>query len=157
MGLSDRQQARGTTPFAYATPFSNAPLQERPLRSGSVAPTAAQDDLDDDSDFNIDIYESGSDDMEDNESVGGMEIITHDQALPGRRSQGWRLPEDEPWPGIEDQRAAEDHENVDPQHSDPASNVSSQPSEYPSTQNVWPNNNSAEFHIHEDDDNNNRS
>ncbi|CEI67177.1 unnamed protein product [Fusarium venenatum] len=154
MGLGDRQQARGTTPFAYATPFSNAPLQERPLRSGSVAPTAAQDEFDDDSDFNIDIYESGSDDMEDNESVDGMEVVTHEQALPGRRSQGWQLPEDEPWPGIEDQRAAEDNENVDPHHSDPASNVSSQPSEYPSHQNVWPNNNSTEFHIHEDDDNN---
>ncbi|KAH7193606.1 uncharacterized protein B0J16DRAFT_82655 [Fusarium flagelliforme] len=152
-GLSERQQARSTTPFAYATPFSNAPLQERPMRSGSVAPAAAQDDFEDDSDFNIDIYESGSEDFEDNESANEMEIITHNQAPAGRRSQGWQLPEDEPWPGIEDQRGASDDENVDPD-----SNVSSQPSEYPSTQNVWPNNNNTgEFHIHEDDDNNNNN
>ncbi|EXA44620.1 hypothetical protein FOPG_02964 [Fusarium oxysporum f. sp. conglutinans race 2 54008] len=153
LGIHDRQPARGTTPFAYATPYSNAPLQERPIRAGSAAPVPAQDDFDDDSDFNIEIYESGSEDMEDAESVNDMEIVTHNQALIEQVSQGWQLPEDEPWPGIEDQREASDGENVDPHQTDPGSNVSSQPSEYPSTQNAWPDNNAAEFHIHEDDDN----
>ncbi|KAJ4267759.1 hypothetical protein NW762_003874 [Fusarium torreyae] len=153
LGLTDRQPARGTTPFAYATPYSNAPLQERPIRTGSSAPAAIPDDFDDDSDFNIEIYESGSEDMDDNESVNDMEIITHNQVLADQASQDWQLPEDEPWPGIEDQDEASDGENIDPHQTDPGSNVSSQPSEYPSTQNAWPNNNTAEFHIHEDDEN----
>ncbi|KAF5666828.1 hypothetical protein FHETE_6052 [Fusarium heterosporum] len=155
LGLIDRQAARGTTPFAYATPHSNAPLQERPVRAGSSAPVAVEEEFDDESDFNIEIYESGSEDMDDSEGEHDMEIITHGQAIPipGQGLQGWQLPEDEPWPGIEDQGHASDDENVDPHHTDPGSNVSSQPSEYPSTQNVWPNNNTTEFQIHEDDDN----
>ncbi len=47
-----------------------------------------------------------------------------------------RLPEDEPWPGIEDNMS--DGENVDPESTDADDddddNISSQPSEYPSTQ-----------------------
>ncbi|KAH6968423.1 hypothetical protein HG530_013634 [Fusarium avenaceum] len=152
-GNTDRQVARGTTPFAYATPHSNAPLQERPIRAGSCAPAAVQEDFDDDSDFNIEIYESGSEDLDDSEGEHEMEIITHKDAVLEQGLQGWQLPEDEPWPGIEDQGHASDDENADPHHTDPGSNVSSQPSEYPSTQNVWPNNNAAEFQIHEDDEN----
>ncbi|KAF4443121.1 hypothetical protein F53441_11554 [Fusarium austroafricanum] len=152
-GIHDRQPVRGTTPFAYATPYSNAPLQERPIRAGSTAPAAVQDEFGDDSDFNIEIYESESEDMADAESVNDMEIVTHDQAVVGQGSQGWQLPEDEPWPGIEDQNDASEDENIDPHQTDPGSNASSQPSEYPSTQNAWPDNNTAEFHIHEDDDN----
>ncbi|KAF5026327.1 hypothetical protein F66182_1591 [Fusarium sp. NRRL 66182] len=152
LGLTDRQHARGTTPFAYATPFSNAPLQERPVRAGSSTPAVAQDDFDDDSDFNIEIYESGSEEDDGKESMDEIEIVTHNQATTDKGSQGWQLPEDEPWPGIEDQEDVSDGENVDPHHTYPGSNASSQPSEYPSTQNAWPNGDTTEFHIHEDND-----
>ncbi|KAF4466454.1 hypothetical protein FALBO_6695 [Fusarium albosuccineum] len=154
LGLTDRQPVRGNTPFAYATPYSNAPLQERPVRGGSSAPAPAQGEFDDDSDFDIEIYESGSDDMyDDDESVGGMEIVVQDQANADQGSQGWQLPEDEPWPGIEDQDNVSDGENIDPLQVEPHSNASSQPSEYPSTQSAWPNGDASGFQIHEDDDN----
>ncbi|KAJ3515978.1 hypothetical protein NM208_g14907 [Fusarium decemcellulare] len=100
------------------------------------------------------IYESGSDDMyDDDESVGGMEIVVQDQANADQGSQGWQLPEDEPWPGIEDQDNVSDGENIDPLQVEPHSNASSQPSEYPSTQSAWPNGDASGFQIHEDDDN----
>lgn len=155
LGLSDRQPARGTTPFAYATPFSNAPLQERPVRAGSSAPAAVQDGLDDDSDFDFQICESGSDDMydDDDESSGVVEMVVQDHTNTNQGSQGWQLPEDEPWPGIEDPNNVSDGENIDPLQADHHSNASSQPSEYPSTQNAWPNGDTSGFHIHEDEEN----
>ncbi|KAF4977164.1 hypothetical protein FZEAL_6272 [Fusarium zealandicum] len=152
-GHTDRQPARVTTPFAYATPFSNAPLQERPLRGSSSAPAAAQDEFDDDSDFDIEIYESGSDAMYDeDESDSGMAVVIQHPPHTEQRSQGWQLPEDEPWPGLEDQGRVSDGENVDPLEADHRSNASSQPSEYPSTQSAWPNGDETGFQIHEDDD-----
>lgn len=155
LGLSDRQPARGTTPFAYATPFSNAPLQERPVRAGSSAPAAVQDGLDDDSDFDFQICESGSDDMydDDDESAGIVEMVVQDHTNTNQGSQGWQLPEDEPWPGIEDPNNVSDGENIDPLQADRHSNASSQPSEYPSTQSAWPNGDTSGFHIHEDEEN----
>ena len=68
------------------------------------------------------------------------------QLLPGQGSQ--QLPEDEPWPGIEDRMS--DGENVDPLEvdGDGDSEMSSQPSEYPSTQ-AW-NGGDTGFRIHED-------
>ncbi|KAH6661726.1 hypothetical protein EV126DRAFT_496630 [Verticillium dahliae] len=70
-------------------------------------------------------------------------------------------PEDEPWPGIEDQDRISDGENIDPlfsQTADDATSVaSSQPSEYPSTQRGWgaqgaDDDDDMGFRIHEDDD-----
>ncbi|KAM5352535.1 hypothetical protein ACJ41O_005257 [Fusarium nematophilum] len=158
MGLTDRQAARGTTPFAYATPYSNAPLQERPVRAGSSAPAAAQDGFDDDSDFDIQIYDSNSDGMydedeDDDESVGGMEVLFQDQPSADQTSQSWQMPQDQPRPGIEDQDNVSDGENIDPHQDDHCSDASSQPSEYPSTQQAWPTGDTDGFHIHEDDDN----
>ncbi|GJN70963.1 hypothetical protein PLIIFM63780_002446 [Purpureocillium lilacinum] len=163
-GLSDRQVPRGTTPFAYATPYSNAPLQElRPVRSSSVARTATEYLPEYDNPLaHIDIYESASDESyvdgdeeEEDESVTSEDIVTH--VPPLGDSQQWQLPEDEPWPGIED-RARDrlsDGENIDPiqqpndgQHSE----ASSQPSEYPSTNHAWPEgDDGAGFDIHEDE------
>ena len=165
----DRQVTRGMTPLAYATPYSNAPLQElRPMRSSSVARSGtdqlhieyATDEL-----FDIEIYESASDDSyhdeesdndddddDDNESMSSdEEIMTHVR----RNSQLRQLPEDEPWPGIEDRQHPSDRENVDPaqvSETDRQSNTSSQPSEYPSTVLVRPDNENddMEFLIHED-------
>ncbi|KAH6891382.1 hypothetical protein B0T10DRAFT_485121 [Thelonectria olida] len=154
LGLSDRQPVRGTTPFAYATPYSNAPLQEvRGVRGGSVVRVAPEYPSDDDLDFEVDMDESGSDDFyDDEESVGNLEAMAQVEVTAGPESQRWQLPEDEPWPGIEDQDHMSDTENIDPQEGSQGSNVSSQPSEYPSTQSAWPTHDTnAEFEIHEDD------
>jgi hypothetical protein len=183
LGLNEYQHARGTTPFAYATPHSNAPLQEiRPMRGSSLAREAAYHDLDDDAeddDYDMHAYENDSgdlygddddaedDDDEDYEGVNGgdddtmsMKRVTHapdDRRDPGE-SQHAQLPEDEPWPGIEDYDHISDGENIDPRRADAQSDTSSQPSEYPSTQSNWPpagasaGAGASEFHIHEDDD-----
>lgn len=175
MALHERQHVRGTTPFAYATPHSNAPLQEmRPVRAGSALPMdmeyLSDDHHDvDDGDFDIQIYESESDDVgfDDMDSAGSadpqqqqheVDEVTHAQPRrPESLPLHARLPEDEPWPGIEDQeRNGSDGENVDPDVElalDGVSDVSSQPSEYPSTQRAWPEGGvEGGFLIHEDGD-----
>lgn len=159
-GVNDRQLTRGMTPLAYATPHSNAPLQERHLlRGGSIARSGtshvpiefATDEL-----FDVQIYDSGSDesyrDDKDDESISSGELVTH---VPSNvRDSHRQLPEDEPWPGIEDQEQhPSDGENRDPDvPQDRASNASSQPSEYPSTQQAWPDDTAMGFHIHEDEE-----
>lgn len=159
-GVNDRQLTRGMTPLAYATPHSNAPLQERHLlRGGSIARSGtshvpiefATDEL-----FDVQIYDSGSDesyrDDKDDESISSGELVTH---VPSNvRDSHRQLPEDEPWPGIEDQEQhPSDGENIDPDvPQDRASNASSQPSEYPSTQQAWPDDTAMGFHIHEDEE-----
>ncbi|KAK0387442.1 hypothetical protein NLU13_5754 [Sarocladium strictum] len=169
LALQERQHARGTTPFAYATPHSNAPLQEmRSIRAGSAQPMDMDyyggPHADEDGDFDIQIYESESEDADfdgSSESAEEEEMMTH--AQPRRpeslvRQAHAMLPEDEPWPGIEDQELhGSDGENVDPSaigdREDVASDVSSQPSEYPSTQRAWPEGGvEGGFLIHEDGD-----
>lgn len=176
-GAQDRQPPRGTTPFAYATPYSNAPIQDtRGARSGSIvrfdaqhqyydAQQPAADDDDEDEDFN-DIgdedYEDKDDDNEveikiyESDSESNMDDVpmATDAQLHGQQydSQGYQIPEDEPWPGIEDVAHQSDGENVAPTVLDrqsQASHHSSVPSEYPSTQRVWPTNVNG-FRIHED-------
>ncbi|EGX93303.1 hypothetical protein CCM_04676 [Cordyceps militaris CM01] len=148
-GPQDRQPNRGITPFAYATPHSNAaPQQENGYRarSGSVVrfevdqpyyrqrstsrPTVApptpmlMDDGDD-----IEIYNSASDeDYEDDEDddTNVVDMVTDAQQHPLRplAGSGWSgmPPEDEPWPGIEDGAPLQrsgDAENIDPNASGP--------------------------------------
>ncbi|KAK2603683.1 hypothetical protein QQS21_004157 [Conoideocrella luteorostrata] len=182
-GVTDRHFPRGLTPLAYATPFSNAPLQElRPVRGSSVARSTTdhmageytRDEL-----FDIEIYESESDESydddrnhggdnysDDNESISSDEMLTHAHAdahadahahaILENDSQPRQLPEDEPWPGIEDQDHGSVGENMDPQQhvspDDRHSIASSQPSEYPTTERTWPvdSQNGTGFHIHED-------
>lgn len=176
-GPHDRQPTRGMTPFAYATPHSNAPGPAPPqqpqqdgyrARSGSVvrfephqpyyrhrsssrptAPTAMFVDED------INIYNSESDEdyEEDTDSV---EMLTDAQPPPPAQvtAATWHgMPEDEPWPGIEDrmpQPRSGDAENIDPNVSGSAAQ-SSQPSEYPSTQIIKRDEDEEEdFLIHED-------
>jgi hypothetical protein len=158
----DRQVTRGLTPLAYATPFSNAPLQElRTFRGSSVARSGtshvpieyATDEL-----FDMEIYDSGSDESyhehDDEESISSGEIVTHPSLGSHESHRQPQLPEDDPWPGIEDQeRPQSDGENIDPDGAqDMASEGSSQPSEYPSTQRAWPEDDKAEFQIHEDEE-----
>lgn len=158
---------RSTTPFNYATPYSNGPgmdaypnAQHHARYSGGHGDEFNvddddEDDDDDEYDVDVDIYDEGSspdyDDDED-ESVGSLGIVPN--ILTDRQLDyyGQQLPEDEPWPGIEDRMS--DGENVDPHgplvDEDGDSQMSSQPSEYPSTQ-VW-NAGAEDFHIHEDED-----
>ncbi|KEY71998.1 hypothetical protein S7711_00019 [Stachybotrys chartarum IBT 7711] len=168
LGLGDRQVTRPTTPFAYATPHSNAPLQEmRTVRGGSAVhfaqdhPSDAFDHAAVDVDMGMyqspledpyDDEEEDDDEDDDDNSLGSLEVVTHAQADAARESQHAQLPEDEPWPGIEDQDNLSDGENIDPQYSDHKSDSSSQPSEYPSTQRAWPADDEEEFRIHEDED-----
>ncbi|KAJ6788114.1 hypothetical protein PWT90_11273 [Aphanocladium album] len=204
-GPQDRQPTRGMTPFAYATPYSNAPApppmpqQENGYRarSGSVVrfevhqpyyrhrsssrPTVVPHTmLIDDDDEDVKIYNSESDEDYDDEDDGGggdtdsVEMVTDAQPqLRPVAASGWPgMPEDEPWPGIEDRGAplqrSGDAENIDPNTSGSAaaaveadvltviggaaqSEMSSQPSEYPSTQLIKHDEDEDEdFLIHED-------
>ncbi|SPN97323.1 uncharacterized protein DNG_00837 [Cephalotrichum gorgonifer] len=161
---------RSITPFNYATPYSNGPMEPHPAY-GVEQYGGHGSGLDDD-DFDIDIYDDGSfydDDDDDDEegeededdgdgegeSVGSVTLMP--RPLRGPNSHGAQLPEDEPWPGIEDRMS--DGENVDPLglelDQDGDSEMSSQPSEYPSTQiyNNGVGDDAAGFRIHEDERN----
>ncbi|KAF4511857.1 hypothetical protein G6O67_001063 [Ophiocordyceps sinensis] len=150
--LADRHGPRGTTPFAYATPHSNAPLQDiRLLRGSSSARTGtmhAPPDADlygcgSESDVDGDDEEEDADDDDDDDD-GDDDGAVARRLVPD--SQQWHLPEDEPWPGIEEQDGVvADGDNVDPRDDDDdddddddgQSASSSQPSEYPSTNRPW--------------------
>jgi hypothetical protein len=117
-------------------------------------PYGYSDPMDHDELYDIEIYESASDGAFDggdgDDSMESDELVTHAQPNPDHDSQLHRqLPEDEPWPGIEDQDRMSDGENVDPRQDGHRSDASSQPSEYPSTQRQWPGDDAA-FEIHED-------
>ncbi|KAK6217445.1 hypothetical protein QIS74_07559 [Colletotrichum tabaci] len=151
---------RGITPHYYATPYSNAPLTEtRPRGSGGIvdgSPTEDDENLDPD-------YGSTNTYDDDEESNYSVEMVAQPVPVQERDSSYARqiqLPEDEPWPGIEDQDHISDGENIDPLFSPTAeddvhSEVSSQPSEYPSTQRGWQvpgTDGEVGFRIHEDND-----
>ncbi|MBE3041974.1 hypothetical protein IMZ48_05210, partial [Candidatus Bathyarchaeota archaeon] len=136
---------RGTTPFNYATPYSNGPAEGPAYVVGQQADSGDE--------FDIDIFDEGSfydyeDEEEEGESEGSVEVVP--RLVTGGSHP---LPEDEPWPGIEDRMS--DGENVDPKEGgvdgdvdgEGDSEMSSQPSEYPSTQ-AW--NGETGFRIHED-------
>ncbi|WYZ41573.1 hypothetical protein EsH8_V_000468 [Colletotrichum jinshuiense] len=152
--------ARGITPHYYATPYSNAPPTEtRPRGLGGIVDgSPADDDTIQDPDYgSTNPYDDGDDG-----SDYSVEMVTHIVPLQegdSSYSRQIQLPEDEPWPGIEDQDHMSDGENIDPLFSPTAedvhSEVSSQPSEYPSTQRGWlvPGaDDGVAFRIHEDGD-----
>ncbi|KAK2615714.1 hypothetical protein N8I77_002449 [Diaporthe amygdali] len=103
-------------------------------------------DMADEDDPDVDVYEDEADMLDDLESGSDGH---HHPAGQSRRhreqnqSSQPRGPEDIPWQGIEDNNMS-DGENLDPRdaeddgdHADDRSDVSSQPSEYPSTQRAW--------------------
>ncbi|KHN96629.1 uncharacterized protein MAM_05572 [Metarhizium album ARSEF 1941] len=150
--INDQQIARGMTPPAYATPFSNAPLQElRPIRGTSVARSGTSHvplDYPTDEHFDVEIYDSGDDSYcDDQESISSGEVMSRRETHRGHAGQ---LPEDEPWPGIEDRDPSSNGENVDPDELQGSSEGSSQPSEHPSAQQAWPSDGIG-FKIHEDE------
>lgn len=151
--VEDNRNDRRTMQFAYATPSSNAPVEyPPPLRHNSRSinvyegdemdfddedrgsSTDAYDDSEpepEDPDIDIDVYEDQADMLDDLiDPRHGQQVV---QQFPQRGSQDAQQvngPEDEPWPGIED-------DMPDGEIADPGSDVSSQPSEYPSTQRAW--------------------
>ncbi|KAK2003211.1 hypothetical protein LX36DRAFT_154907 [Colletotrichum falcatum] len=151
---------RGITPHYYATPYSNAPVAETRPRgtNGVVDGSPTEDDESPDPDYgSTNPYDEGDD------SDYSVEMVA--RPVPAREgdssySRQIQLPEDEPWPGIEDQDHMSDGENIDPLFTPTAdddvhSEVSSQPSEYPSTQRGWqvPGADAGVgFHIHEDNE-----
>ncbi|KAF9882107.1 hypothetical protein CkaCkLH20_00143 [Colletotrichum karsti] len=154
------QTGRGITPMYYATPYSNAPLTEsRPRVSGGVADDS-DTEVDGQDDENVDANHGSTNPYDEEGSEYSVEV-THMVTMREGDSSHPRQPEDEPWPGIEDQDHMSDGENIDPLFSptggeeDAQSDVSSQPSEYPSTQRGWQvpgAENGMGFHIHEDNE-----
>lgn len=162
---------RQTTPFYYATPYSNAPPVETRSNRGMM-------EQDDDHGSGTDCpYEDGQgseDDSDDEDEDSPMLDLGHprriyedsgDEEWQGAQQQ---LPEDEPWPGIEDEEnrdpevlaydsvdvyvdedAMSDVLDVEAQNVDTASQRSSVPSEYPSTQRAWTDG-VEEFRVYED-------
>lgn len=122
------------------------------MRGSSIVRHMQEFPSDEELDDDIEIFESGSDGLydDDEESLADAEMENNAQPNPNYDSQHWQLPEDEPWPGIEDQDRLSDGENIDPRKSDHRSDASSQPSEYPSTQRAWPDD--GAFLIHEDEE-----
>ena len=215
-GFGDDRGERRTTPFCYATPYSNAPEPPMAQRAGSRGPALYASNYyhdnnnnnDDDDEYmedshgsstdvydsemtndadhddshsnrqagfperhaspsnpDIDVYEDEPDKLDYSEASSDGDDCRHGESdWPGARLQSRHLveqdhghgqvqtisgllPEDEPWPGIEDHMS--DGENIHPSSAetnevdidldevDNASVVSSQPSEYPSTQRAW--------------------
>ncbi|KAI3400118.1 hypothetical protein diail_4349 [Diaporthe ilicicola] len=117
-------------------------------RGSSTDPYGGESDGDvaDEDDPDVDVYEDEADMLDDLESGSDEHHHTpgHSQRYRGQpQSSQPRGPEDIPWQGIEDNNMS-DGENLDPlgvdgegDHADDRSDVSSQPSEYPSTQRAW--------------------
>lgn len=142
---------RRMTPFAYATPHSNAPLDYPPPRVQSRSNSRSMqvfEDEDEDMDFDddhgsstdddddIDVYEDQIDMLDNLDSESDCNPSGHPQPLQPSSSQP-QGPEDEPLPGIED-NSMSDGENLAPRdeedEADNLSDISSTPSEYPSTE-----------------------
>jgi hypothetical protein len=116
------EQKRGTTPFAYATPHSNAPYVD--FRPHSVTGMALD---------GHDEHGSITDELGLDEEVHDMDGFESD-------ADQERQPEDEDWKGIRDELGDEESDqeqkalSIEGESDDAISNISSQPSEYPSTQ-----------------------
>ncbi|KAJ4421457.1 hypothetical protein N0V82_003721 [Gnomoniopsis sp. IMI 355080] len=139
---------RRMTPFAYATPHSNAPPEYPPIRAQSRSNSRSMQVLEDededmgfdddrgsstDDDDDIDFYEDQIDMLDDIGSESDHNPSDHPQPLQPSSSQP-QGPEDEPLPGIEDNPMS-DGENFPPSDEDDEGDglsVASSPSEYTS-------------------------
>jgi hypothetical protein len=135
------EQKRGTTPFAYATPHSNAPYVD--FRPHSVTGMA----LDGHDDHGSITDELGRDEEE------------HDVDEFDSEADQERQPEDEDWKGIRDELADDESDqeqkalSIEGESDDAMSDLSSQPSEYPSTQpSAFYATTKGAFQIHVDED-----
>ncbi|PQE32829.1 hypothetical protein CJF32_00001321 [Rutstroemia sp. NJR-2017a WRK4] len=143
---------RGTTPFAYATPFSNAPYVEQASRSGTNQQETREDDSGSTTDeFPMDF--TGQNELSDSE---------HGESGGDQQEEEWEGVVEEDAPGCEmEQTSAEQNvtemddaekENADAVDEGEESDASSAPSEHPSTQppnSYWK---GDTFFVHEDED-----
>ncbi|KAI2629988.1 hypothetical protein GGS21DRAFT_525038 [Xylaria nigripes] len=148
---------RATTP-AYATPYSNVPSSD--ARPGRPNMTHIDDNLDFDfstaeSDSDMDVHENkvNSDDKDLDSGADDSDHFMTDIDQDCHESQDGLLPEDEPWPGIEDIESRDADMNVyeatrggdadvgaaafNTDEHDTLSQSSSVPSEYPSKEPPW--------------------
>ncbi|KAI1865884.1 uncharacterized protein JN550_008142 [Neoarthrinium moseri] len=167
---SDAEAAcRQTTPFYYATPYSNAPFVEpRPSR-GVIDP---DDDHGSGTDYS---YKESVDDSEDEDYDAPMLDLGHPRPIYESGEEDCQaaqhpLPEDEIWPGIEDEENrnpedlaldsvgiyVDDDAMSDILDADGSNHLlegdsqnSSAPSEYPITQSAWVDD-PKEFKVYED-------
>ena len=135
------EQKRGTTPFAYATPHSNAPYID--FRPHSVTGMALEDH---------DEHGSITDEL-------GLDEEEHDVDDFDSEPDHERQPEDEDWKGIRDELGDDESDqeqkalSVEEESDDAMSDLSSQPSEYPSTQpSAFYTTTKGTFQIHVDED-----
>ncbi|KAK6076103.1 hypothetical protein SCUP515_05602 [Seiridium cupressi] len=164
---------RQTTPFYYATPYSNAPPAEIRSNRGVLEP---EDDHGSATDYSCEEDQGSEVDSEDGDGNGDELMI--DLGHPRRihedsGDEEWHgaqqpLPEDEPWPGIEDEEnrdpevlafdsvdvyvdedAMSDVLDAQDENADANSQHSSVPSEYPSTEPMWAKE-TEEFRVYED-------
>ena len=131
---------RGTTPFAYATPHSNAPYVD--FRPHSVTGMGL-DDHDEHGSITDELGLDEDHDVDDFDSAPDHE----------------RQPEDEGWKGIRDDVGDEESGqeqkalSIEEESDDAMSDLSSQPSEYPSTQpSAFYTTTKSTSHIHIDED-----
>jgi hypothetical protein len=129
---------RGTTPFAYATPHSNAPYIDYRHQSVGVL----TDDNHDDHGSTTDV-----DDLNEGQKLEDFDSET---------GQGHKV-EDSDWEGVDDEKHDDDsdqeHKALSEDDDDAASDLSSQPSEYPSTQpGAVYSSNRGSFRIHVDEE-----
>lgn len=148
---------RRMTPLAYATPHSNAPLDHPPPRIHSRSHSRSiqqafvdeeDEDMpfegdhgssteDDEDDPDIDASEDEHDMLDDLESDSDHHPSGQVRPLRDQQPRPQQRPEDEVWPGFEDNQMF-GGENMDPgDDTDNRSDVSSKPSVYPSTQRGW--------------------
>lgn len=134
------EQKRGTTPFAYATPHSNAPYVD--FRPHSVTGMAL-DDHDEHGSITDELGLDEEPDVDDFDSEADHE----------------RQPEDEDWKGIRDELGDDESDqeqkalSVEEGSDDAMTELSSQPSEYPSTQpSAFFTTTKGTFQIHVDED-----
>ncbi|KFX86726.1 hypothetical protein V490_08897 [Pseudogymnoascus sp. VKM F-3557] len=139
----EREHKRGMTPFAYATPHSNAPYVYNDRRSMSNVPN----------DWGIDNEDSPTDEFETDDNNNEDYMSDTDRA---------HQHEEEDWEGVNDLTAdqvkmeEEDDNNIEARafsdDDDAVSDTSSTPSEYPSTHPVAQySGNKGTFEIHEDE------
>jgi hypothetical protein len=143
---------RGTTPFAYATPFSNAPYVEQASRSGNQQETREDDSGSTTDEFPMDCTEQNAlSDGEPGESGADQQ-----------EEEEWEGVIEEDAPGCDvEQTSAEQNvaemddvgkENADAVDEGEESDGSSPPSEYASTQQPKGYGKSGACYIHEDED-----
>lgn len=144
----EQEHKRGMTPFAYATPHSNAPYIDNDMRPKSNG----GEDWPGDGDGSL------TDEFETN--------FNHNEDYVSDTSRAHHTEDDDPWEGVKDEpsdgEATEDDEDdgslearalSDEYDEDALSDISSTPSEYPSTQPLamYPGNRGT-FEIHVDDE-----